>query len=219
LIKDILINIKKDFKIETRDRAPLLNTIMYAMVSVTIISLILGPGQYSIRTKAILYWLIIFFSAAGNLAHIFMRENERGTILLLKARYQPAVIFIAKFIINLMLTTIMISLITLLFFLLIELEIKNKLLFLISIYGGGFTITAALCLPAALIAESRSQGTTFTIISFPVMLPVLWVNIQNFILATKSNNFDLTALLFYLSYSSILITISVLLYKYTWQDD
>jgi heme exporter protein B len=69
------------------------------------------------------------------------------------------------------------------------------------------------------VAKAESRGSLFTVISFPVMIPVLWISIQ---LTSDSLEGgappELRSLLFLLAFSGVIISVSYLAFKFIWTE-
>lgn len=115
--------------------------------------------------------------------------------------------------------TIVLCVITPLFIFFMQVTVRNIAYFAGSVACGGLSIAAATTIMAAMVAKAGGKGSLFTILSFPVLLPVLWLSI----LATASSiepsgHADYGTLFFLLAFSGFITAISFLLFRYVWQD-
>ena len=95
--------VRKDLKSEFRTRYSLNAIFMIALVTLTIISFSVGQFSLAGKVKASLLWIIIFFSSMAGLAQIFVKEEESNTSNALKLVTNSNVIFLGKFLFNLLL--------------------------------------------------------------------------------------------------------------------
>jgi heme exporter protein B len=71
-----------------------------------------------------------------------------------------------------------------------------------------------------MVSKAGGKGSLFTIISFPIILPVLWIAISATSAAIeKSGASDYGNTLFFLAFSGVLISLSFLLFRYIWVEE
>ena len=83
-MNQVLAVFLKDFKSELRTRYSLNTLVMFAVITLTAVSLSVGMFSLSLKVKASLFWIVIFFSAMSGLAQVFVKEEESKTSNLLK---------------------------------------------------------------------------------------------------------------------------------------
>jgi heme exporter protein B len=103
LVKQIFAHLKKDFLIEFRNRYSVSVAGSFAVVSTLAISLASGGAPLPARAHAIILWVIMFFTAMSGLAHIFVREEDRGTALFLRLHSHHLAVFTSKLLFNVLL--------------------------------------------------------------------------------------------------------------------
>ncbi len=219
MVRDIIRNLQKDFRVEFRSRFALNVSVAFAVITTVALSLAAGGVPFTPRVQSMLLWLIIFFSAMNGLSHIFVREEDQGTSLFLRISVSADSIFASKLIYNLVFMVLVLSVITPLFMFFMQVTVRDVAYFTGSVAGGGLSIAAATTIMAAMVAKAGGKGSLFTILSFPVLLPVLWLSI----LATASSfepsgHTDYGTLVFLLAFSGFITAISFLLFRYVWQD-
>jgi heme exporter protein B len=219
LVRDIIRNLEKDFRVEFRSRFALSVSISFAVITTIALSLAAGGAPFTPRVQSMLLWLIIFFSAMNGLSHIFVREEDRGTSLFLRISASPDSIFAAKLVYNLAFMIIILCVITPLFLFFMQVAVRDAAYFAGSIACGGLSIGAATTIMAAMVAKAGGKGALFTIISFPLLLPVLWLSISATATSLEfSGHADYSTLVFLLAFSGFITAISFLLFKFVWQD-
>jgi len=215
----IVRNLRKDISVEFRSRFALNISISFACITTIALSLAGGGVPFTPQVQSMLLWLVIFFSGMNGLSHIFVREEDRGTSLFLRLHASPDAIFASKLIYNIAFMAVMLCVITPLFLFFIQVTVRDALSFAGTVAAGGLSIAAATTITAAMVAKAGGRGSLFTIISFPVLLPVLWLSIS----ATASSleptgRVDHGALVFLLAFSGFITAISFLLFRFVWQD-
>lgn len=220
MVKDILKNLQKDFRIEFRNRFALNISIAFAGISTLAISLAAGGIPFSVKVQSTILWIIMFFSAMSGLSHIFIREEEEKTILFLRLNSSAETVYISKLIFNLIFFFIIQSVICPLYIFFLQIDVKSALLFILSIFSGGISISSSTTFLAAMVSKAGSKGSLFTVISFPVLLPVLWVAISS-----TTNSFETAKhtyygnIIFLLAFSGAIIAISFLLFRSVWLEE
>jgi len=217
LVKEIIRNLRKDILIEIRSRHALNLSLTFAGVSTLAISLMSGGVPFSPQIQAILMWVIIFFSAMNGLAHIFIREEEERTALFLITSTKPEAIFLSKVTFNIFFFLIIVTIISILFIFFLDVTIFNITLFILSTFSGAVAIAAMTTILGSMVSRAGGKGSLFTIISLPVMLPVLWVSINTtFRSLQKSLPTDYGDIIFLLAFSGGVTALSLLLFKAIW---
>lgn len=211
---------KKDFKQEFRTRYAINSIILFAVITLVAISFSIGTYGANETTKSALLWVILFFSAMSGLAHIFNREEEKHTSDTLKLVVQPIVVYMGKLLFNIILLFLLECITIPLFFVVMDYTVQNLPLFLFVLFLGSIGLSAGATIIAAIISKAGSKGSLFSVLAFPVLLPVLVTGIS----ATRiiSAEGDLSAiskeLQMLFAYSVVIITASVLLFDIIWQE-
>jgi heme exporter protein B len=219
LDNSILRNLRKDIHVEFRSRFALNISISFACITTIALSLAGGGVPFSPRVQSMVLWLVIFFSAMNGLSHIFVREEDQGTSLFLRLHASPDAIFASKLIYNLAFMALMLCVITPLFVFFMQVTVMDTLSFAGAVAAGGLSIAAATTITAAMVAKAGGRGSLFTIISFPVLLPVLWLSISATASSLEpSGHADPGALGFLLAFSGFITAISFLLFRFVWQE-
>ena len=212
-------NLKKDLQVEFRNRSAFHVAFAFAGISTLAVSFTAGGAPLSPLVLSLMFWIILFFSAMNGLLHIFTREEEEGTALFLQLNSTPESVFAAKLIFNLLLFLSLEALVAPLFLFFLQVSVGNMPLFLMVTGAGGVAIASSVTLLAAMVARAGGKGSLFTVISFPVILPVLLVAIR-----TTHQAFEkpwpgpLGNVLFLLAFSGGVTALSFLLFHFIWQD-
>ena len=193
--------------------------IAFAGITTLSVSLSMGGAPLSPRVLSIVYWLIMFFTAMSGLSHIFIREVEQGTDLLLKLASSADEIYLSKLIFNLALFTLLEIILTPLYLFFMQAPVHNVLLLVLVVFFGGTAIASATTILAAMVARADAKGSLFTVISFPVLLPVIWVSIATIETAFSSQAVSPYGnIIFLLAFSLVMILLSLLLFRSVWDD-
>lgn len=211
---------KKDIKSEIRNRYVINSLIMFVIVTISIIRFSIGDEKIENEILSGLLWITIFFSAISGLARVFIKEEEKETSTALKLSVDPTSIIIGKMMFNLVLTFSLNMVIFFIFTLITGFDIKNFGGFFLTVVLGNLGIVSASTIIAAIISKANTKGTLYPVLAFPVLLPLLLTVINATKLASTGAS---TASLMgefqiLISYTIVITTVSILLFKFVWED-
>lgn len=216
---DILRNLRKDFRVEFRSRFALNIALSFAAIVTIAMSLTAGGVPFPAPVQSILLWTVIFFCAMNGLSHIFVREEDQATALFLRISVSVDSIFISKFIFNQIFMMVLCAVVTPLFLFFLQVNVVHIAYFILTVAAGGAAIAAATTILAAMVAKAGGKGSLFTIISFPVLLPVLWISIASTTSALGPAAPSYRSPVFLLAFSGFISVISFLLFRSVWIDE
>jgi heme exporter protein B len=168
--------------------------------------------------QAVLYWLLLFFCSMNSMAHIFIRERELQTALLLRFHVDPLVVFAAKYFYNLLVFIITQIIITPLFILFLHMDIPDIYSFLLICLAGSIALVSSVTILAAITTEAGGRGALFTIISFPIVLPVLLILVKATHATLQRTPQNYMPVTFLIAYSIMLFSLSLVLFPHIWHD-
>lgn len=190
----------------------------FSLVMTLSVSLAAGGAPLSPMTLSLLLWLILFFCAMNGLIHIFSRETDEGTDLFLKSHQPARMIFLSKILVSLLIYFLLtlVTLVSFLFFLNIPVEpVRVIPLFL----AGWLSLGLITSVMSALVARARGRGSLISVISFPVMLPVLWILIRRTTDLFSGHPAPDRSLVFLLAFSLLVTMVTYLLFPLFWLDE
>ncbi|MCM2271482.1 MAG: heme exporter protein CcmB [candidate division Zixibacteria bacterium] len=210
----------KDLRLELRSRYALNAILMFGVTTLAVVSFSLGQAGLPPKLLAALFWIIMFFSAMSGLAHVFVREEEAGTALVLKLRAEPDAIYWGKLIFNFTLLAIMTAIITPMFFIFTDAPTGNIGPFLAVLILGVIGLCGATTIIAAIIAKVAVKGALFAVLSFPVLvvLLLLLVGASTKVLDGRPLADIFTEIQGLIAYCVVMITASILLFKFVWLE-
>nr|MBN2278863.1 heme exporter protein CcmB [candidate division Zixibacteria bacterium] len=216
----ILAVTRKDLVSEFRTRYAVNAVVMFALVTLTVISMSLGMMVPSTELLAALFWIILFFAAMSGLAQVFIREEETGTAMILKLSSPGLTIFFGKLLFNLLLLTTLAILIVPLFIILFHSSPNNWAVFLTGLALGVAGLAGATTIIAAIVARASIKGALFTVLSFPVLAPLLIAVIEISKVGLAGGGFgDISApLQLLVAYNVVMITVSMMLFDFVWRQ-
>ncbi len=216
----VLAVAKKDIVSEFRTRYALNAILMFALVTLTVVSFAVGALEPSKEVMAALFWIILFFAAMSGLSQVFVKEEESGTAMILKLSSEGTVIFFGKFLFNLFLLLILSVLIIPLFVILLKAGPENWGIFLVGVILGNFGLAGATTIIAAIISKATVKGALFTVLSFPVLMPLLIAVIEITKRSFLGGNFGEVAspIQLIIAYDVVMTTLSFMLFDFVWRQ-
>lgn len=220
MARDLFRNLAKDFRIEFRSRFAVTITLSFSCIITLCISLVMGGTALPVRVQAIVLWIILYFTAMSGLIHIFSREIEQGTDLFLRLHASPAVVLASKMIFNCLFFFAIEAIVIPFYLFFMQVEVLAAGSFLLAGLLGGIALSAGSTLLAAIAARAGGKGALFTVISFPMLLPVLWVSTMATSLSLEeahpgAGNY----FVFLLAFSGLVVAISFMLFPFVWIDE
>ena len=172
----------KEWRCEFRTRYALNTLGLFAFTTLVVVSVSLGPLGVSVSQGTavlpVLLWMILLFSAAAGLPRAFVQEEETQTATALRLAATPSALFCGKLLYGMTLTLALEALVTPVFVAMTSLDVKSPGLLVAVLAAGGYGLAAGSTLVAAIIAQARSKGTLFSVLAFPVLLPLLLIAVE-----------------------------------------
>jgi len=196
---------------------------MFAVTTLIAVSFSIGSFRIEEAERPFLYsvllWIILTFSALSGLDRSFVREEEAGTIDVLKLSARPQAVFLGKLLFNLTLLGALELIIVPSFILLMSYQISLPGFFVVVIISGGFGLGAGSTIIAAMIAKASSRGALFSALSLPLLLPLMITCIKGCERAAIGiNSAGWPEVKIAIAYFVIMITMSLLLFPLVWEE-
>ncbi|WP_419658494.1 CcmB: cytochrome c maturation system, permease protein [Desulfosarcina variabilis str. Montpellier] len=167
----------RDLKAEFRTRYAVNAILMFALTTLIAVSFSIGAHRIADTEKpfinAVLLWIILVFSALSGLSRSFVKEQEAGTMDVLKLSARPQAVFLGKLFFNLTLLGALEIIIVPAFVVLMGYDIRLLGCFWAMIVSAGLGLAAATTIVAAMIAQASARGALFSALSFPLLLPLM----------------------------------------------
>lgn len=213
--------LRKDIRCEFRTRYAINAILLFGVTTLTVVSFAVGQQNLRPQVYSALFWIIIFFSAMSGLAHVFVREEESKTAVVLRLTADATPVYLGKLGYNLMLLGMLQAIIAPLFFVLTDARLFDPALFVVIVVVGSVGLAGATTLIAAVISKASIKGALFAILSFPILLPLLIGVISGTTEALSEGGGGFAAasseLQLLVSYAVVMITASILLFEYVWE--
>ncbi len=212
---------KKDLQSEWRNRQAIFALLLFVLNSVVTVLFASGGQQLSPELFSGIIWLLLVFSSSVGMAKSFVSEEERGTLLYLQIVSTAPSVFFGKLLYNVGLAVIMVIVSSFLCTIVFELSlVAEPLRFLLALVVGSYAVSVAMTMSAAMIARSQAKGALLPVLSFPLVLPVLFLGVDatSMGVAGTAWQYILPNLGIMLSYGIVLTIICWWLFPFLWND-
>jgi len=142
------------------------------------------------------------------------------TAAALRLSARPTAVFLGKLLFNLALLLILVGLTTVLFIIMLRVQVGNPGLLAALLLAGSMGLVAATTLIAAIIARASVKGALFAVLSFPLLVPLLTVAIQGSANALAGRGWEsgIGSLQVLAGYTIALFTASLFLFNTVWES-
>lgn len=208
----------KDSLCEFRTHYALSGLFMFALISLTSISMSVGGVSLPAQLTAVLLWIILFFCAMAGLSRVFVQEQESGSIVLLRIYASGQAVIFGKILFN------VIMLLTLTFFLIplyimfLNVDIYRWSMFILILILGDIGIAATATIIAALVVKTQGKNALFTVLTFPILLPQFLSSISTTTKILADHQPDMSEIMFMATYNMVIIIASSILFDYLWYE-
>ncbi len=167
----------RDLRSEFRTRYAINAILMFAVTTLIAVSFSIGSFRIGEAERPFLYavllWIILVFSALSGLSRSFVKEEEAGTMDVLRLSARPQAVFLGKLFFNLTLLGALELIIVPAFILLMEYKIAFPGFFAAMTISAGLGLGAGTTIVAAMIAQASARGALFSALSFPLLFPLM----------------------------------------------
>ena len=196
---------------------------MFALTTLVAVSFSIGSFRIGEAEKPFLYsvllWIILVFSALSGLSRSFVKEEEAGTMDVLKLSARPQAVFLGKLFFNLTLLGALQLIVVPSFILFMKYEIEFPGFFAAMVISGCFGLGAGTTIVAAMIAQASARGALFSALSFPLLLPLMITAIKGCERAAIGMSAaGWPEVKIAVAYVVIMITMSLFLFPLVWEE-
>ncbi len=215
----LLALIKKEFVLEFRQKSTLGAVLVYVAGTI-FVSALCFKARLDKPTWNALFWVISLFTSVTISGKSFLKETG-GQALYSYLYYNARQFILAKMLYN-MIFMLGLSIITFLFYgFFISNEVQNLPFFLLVLTLASTGLAAVLSLMSAIAAKSSGSFAMMSILSFPVLMPLILVVIRLSKQAVDGIEWagvSLDLLLVLAALNVLTLTLSFLLFPYLWRD-
>lgn len=210
---------RKELTLGLRFKAAWAAMFLFALTTLSCISLALQGSALEPRLLAALFWVILFFSSLAGADRVFGDEDMAGTLLVLKVYGPSQAILFGKMLYTAFILLILAVFITPLFLIFMNGSAALPGLLLGTLAAGIWGIAAAGTLIASLLVGASVHSGLFSILMLPVILPVFIPAIALTAAAFGDGTASLSYLVSMILYDLILTVGASLLFDYLWYED
>ncbi len=219
--KEVITLIYKDLRLEWRQRFAFNGIVLYLVSTVFIcyLSFNAKQNQLSIPVWNALFWIILLFTAVNAVAKSFVQEPQERQLYYYML-VSPQAIIISKITYNTLLMWVMSAIGFGIYILILGNPVQDLGLFICNMMLGGLGFSATLTMMAAIASKAGNNTTLMTVLSFPVILPLLLLLIK--ISKNTLDGLSLTAsydeLISVGGINAIVLVLSFILFPYLWRS-
>lgn len=217
-LKSFWAMLAKDALTELRTRYALSALVMFALITLTSVSMTIAGETLSPGLAAVLLWVILFFCAMAGLSRVFVQEQESGTIFALRLYGGAQAVIMGKLAFNTLMLLALTALTIPLFLVFLNVDITSWLPFILILVLGNIGIAAASTLTAAMVARAQGRSALFAVLTFPVLLPQYLSVISATAKVFDNSGPGMTDLVFMAGFDITLIIAASILFDYLWYD-
>ena len=225
LINQTWVLLKKEITLEWRSKYAFNGVLLYVVSTVFIcyISFSLTPGfgktdGYPIVWN-VLFWIIMLFASVNAIAKSFMQENK-SRLLYYYSIVSPQAIILSKTIYNILLMSLLSVLALLVYMLFIPNTLGDPLFYFLTVLLGSISFSTVFTMISAIASKAGNNGTLMSILSFPVVIPVILVLIRlsKNAMDGLAHNASYGNIQILVAINAIVIATSLLLFPFLWRD-
>lgn len=214
----------KDLRTELRTRYAINALVLFAACTAVAVSI--GVGFIGLRRteealliQATLLWIALLFAALNGLARGFVHEEEARTMAALRLAAPPLAVYLGKFVLNLVLLALLGAITSVLFIVLVRVQVGSPLAFVLILAAGGVSLASATTILAAIISKASFKSALFAVLAFPLLVPPLIIAIQGTAVALDNAGLGpaLGALQFLGAYAVATFVASLMLFRFVWE--
>ena len=210
----------KDIRCELRTRYAINALAMFSFVTLVVVGLTVGQDLLSAPLHASLFWIVVLFSALQALSASFVKEEEAKTADTLRVYATPGIVYSGKLLFSLVLMGFLLVILIPLYLILMNLEVRSVVQFLVCAVLGSFGIAAATNIIAAIVSRASVKGALFAVLAFPLLLPIILsaVAATGLVLTGSVWGQVWVYLRILIAYPMIVVTLSYILFEYVWNE-
>jgi heme exporter protein B len=209
--------IKKEIMLEFRQRFALNGLLLYLLG--ILMMLYVSFMNVDAFTWVVLFWIIIFFTSISAIAKSFTLEpNNR--YLYYYSLVKPHQLIVANMVYNALLLLLLSCVTWVLYTIILGDYVLNKWVFFLTLIFGSVCISSLLTVMSAIASKSGNSSTVMSILSLPILLPVLLLLIKITIYSVENNSVSVpyNDLAFLILLNAITLILAIILFPFLYND-
>ena len=217
-MREIVFLIEKEIQSEFRQKYAFNGLLLY-VVSTVFVCYLSFRQIVDLPTWNALFWIIQLFAGVNAISKSFLQEG-RGRMLYYYTLTNPRSFILAKILYNLLLMMILSAFNLIFYSLFIGNPVQDLPLFLIAMFLGSAGFSAVLSMVSAIASKSGNNFALMSILSFPILIPLLMVTIRFSKNAMDGLPWLVSQhfIILLVALISMVFGLSYLLFPYLWRD-
>ena len=220
MLKNIFTILYKDYRIELSQSHLFFSVVLYLLSSIYIIYIAFQPlGISNVETWVSVFWVIILFAAITVVSKSFFQESYKRNYYYYYL-FTPDELIFSKLIYN-FIFLFFVSIFSFIFFsFFIGNIIQSPIFFVTLLLLGSLSISNCLTLVSAIGYQVKNNSIIISVLSFPVIIPILLILIKISKLSSSEFSFNLIQDDIYLLIllNIIMISITKILFNFLWRN-
>jgi heme exporter protein B len=210
----------KDVQSELRSRYALNTVLAFVASSLMVVLFSVRIMELPPAARGAIGWIVLLFAAMASLSRSFVMETDRGTFDLLRLNVRGLAVFTGKLFYNLLFTTVVTLAVMLAYWLLSGIEIGNPFFMIMILVFGIVGFSSISTLLGAVVAQASRKGSIFAVLALPLLLPLILLlsGTTTAAIGGEPVSAYLNELVALFSFCGVTLTMSILLFDYTWYD-
>lgn len=213
----------KDLRTELRTRVAFNALGLFAITTLAAVSYTIGPYRITQADRpyllSALLWIVIFFAAMAGLDRSFVKEEDSHTAALLRLSARPLVVWGGKLLFNFVVLELLMVILVPLYVVLMGFHVLSVSGLVWILLAGGYTLAVTTTIVAAIIARASSRGALFSVLSLPLLLPLLIFVIQGTRAVAEGSAQGVgSALRAVVSLGGVMTIVSIILFPAVWNE-
>ncbi|MEX2585343.1 MAG: heme exporter protein CcmB [Balneolaceae bacterium] len=220
MIRSIRALLAKELSMELRTRYILNTVLAFSAASLLLILFTLRADQLDPTPRSGLVWIIILFAAMAGMARSFVAESDQKTWDLLRLHGRASDIYLGKLLYN-TLFLLSLNLFTFLLYLfLMNSAVADGFYLFLAIFFGALGLASVTTLTSAMIARADRRGAIFSVLSIPLLVPLLLIltRVTRVALVGGADGETLSDTMALIGYAGVTVTTGLLLFDYIWEE-
>ena len=220
MMKKIFIIIKKDLKIDISQGHMFFSVALYLISSIFVVYLSFGSlGIKDLNTWVSLFWVIILFGAITSISKSFLYESKNRNYYYYFL-FTPTELILSKLIYNFIFLSLLCFVAFGFYSLLVGNFIQSISFFILFLFIGAFSISNCLTLISAISNQVRNNSAIMSVLSFPIILPILLIliNISKISASEFSWNLVEDDIYLLILLNIIVLVLSKILFGFLWRS-
>jgi len=165
------------------------------------------------------FWILLVFSSVNAIAKSFIAESK-GSHLYNYGLLKPRVMLLSRLIYNALLMCVIITITLLVYWLLMGQHAQHIWTYLLCVILGGIGFSSIFTMISAISSKANNSHTVMTILSFPLLIPMIMVASKAGKKAVDGLDFALILpdLAVLCSLIVLVVVLALLLFPFLWRD-